>query len=924
MKVSVSIRETVAVAVAALWLAACGESPDTLIASAKDYAAKGDYKAAVIQLKSALQKEPRLPEARFLLGKALLESGDPVGAEVELHKAIDEKYVPDSAVPLWGMSLLASGQAKRVLSELNGANLTSAEARADVLTTQAAAWFAADRPDKARECLAEAIKLKPDASRALLGTARLAGYDNDYEEAQRLADRVLQIEPKNFEAHKLRGDILLRKGQVEPALEAYRKAVEIRPDYVQGYGSLITGLLATQRVADAGAQLEVMKKNLPKHPATRMLETRYLFEKGEFAKAWEFAQQMLGDAPEDTGTLLLAGAIQVKLNNMARAEDFLTKVLKKTPDSLYARRLLVFAYLRMGQPARALMALEPVLGQIERDPAFLSLAGETFMVNGNPQKAESYFAKAAALDPNDPKKQTALALTHMAGGRADSAFGELERIAAADTGVSADMAMISSAIKRKDFAKALQGIDSLQKKRPDDPMGPTLRGTVLAAKGDFPGARASLERALKLNPGYLPAALALASIDLREKNPEAAKQRLNGILAAEPKNAAALLALAEIESRTGADQTKVIDMITKAVQAAPSDISVRLALIKAYWAAKDEKRALAAAQEAVVAVPGNPELLDTLGQLQLASGDINQSLATYGKLAGTMPSSPVPDLRMAEVHLRAKDPAAAEQSLRKALVAKPDFLPAQRLLVALFLQTQRIDQARQIISEIRGQRPKEAAADLLQGDIAVSQKAWHEAAVAYRAGLKMAPSGELAAKLYQVLYAGGKSAEAEAVASKWLAEHPKDLEFRLGVADTALRRKDYPLAVRHYQAVLEYQADQIVALNNLAWIFLQTKDAKALALAERANRLAPNQPDTMDTLAMVLLGKGDVAQALPLLQKAAELAPQSPDLRLHLAQAYLKAGRAGEAKKLLDELAKLGDKYPGQAEVARLRNDAGG
>ena len=50
-------------------LAGCGEQkPEELLASAKAYLVANDPKVAVIQLKSALQKQPNLAEARYLLG----------------------------------------------------------------------------------------------------------------------------------------------------------------------------------------------------------------------------------------------------------------------------------------------------------------------------------------------------------------------------------------------------------------------------------------------------------------------------------------------------------------------------------------------------------------------------------------------------------------------------------------------------------------------------------------------------------------------------------------------------------------------------------------------------------------------------------------------------------------------------------------
>ena len=77
----------------ALMLVACGEKPEAMLNSAKDYLAKNDSKAAVIQIKNALQSNPDLPEARYLLGVALLDGGDPVSAETELRKEIGRAHV---------------------------------------------------------------------------------------------------------------------------------------------------------------------------------------------------------------------------------------------------------------------------------------------------------------------------------------------------------------------------------------------------------------------------------------------------------------------------------------------------------------------------------------------------------------------------------------------------------------------------------------------------------------------------------------------------------------------------------------------------------------------------------------------------------------------------------------------------------------
>jgi putative PEP-CTERM system TPR-repeat lipoprotein len=612
------------------------------------------------------------------------------------------------------------------------------------------------------------------------------------------------------------------------------------------------------------------------------------------------------------------------MNSLVQAEDYLSRAVKQDPASVQARRILAVTQLRLGQPAKALAALEPLLDDVGNDANLNALAGEIYMQNGDPRRAETYFARAATLDPQDVAKKTSVALTHLASGRADQGLGELERIASADTGTTADMALISTAMRRKDYAKALKAIDALEKKQVDNPLAPTLRGTVLAARGDLAGARRSYERALALKAAYFPAAASLAAMDMREKKPDDARKRFQGVLAADPKNVQALLALAEIAARSGAPGDEVAAQLGKAVQAVPTDPAPRLVLVNHHLSAKDAKKAIAAAQDALGAIPDEPRLLDALARAQLAAGEANQALTTMRKVESLLPNSPQLQVRIAEMQFGAKDKEGAEKSLRKALTIRADYLPAQRGLITLAMEAGKADEAKSILRDIRKQRPKEGVADLIEGDMAVARKAWPEAVAAYKAGLAATPTTELAAKLYSALTAAGKGSDAERFAERWIAEHEADAGFRLHLADAANRQKDYARAARHYQMVVQHQPGNVFVLNNLAWSLGQMRDPRALEYAERAVKLAPDSPAVLDTLGMIIADKGDLPRAIDVLRKAVELGPQVPLVRLTLARTYLKAGNKPDARKQLEELAKLGETFPAQAEVARLLKDAGG
>ena len=480
------------------------------------------------------------------------------------------------------------------------------------------------------------------------------------------------------------------------------------------------------------------------------------------------------------------------------------------------------------------------------------------------------------------------------------------------------MALIASQLRSRKYDQALKSIASLEKKQPENPLAHNLRGAALLGKREVPAARKSFEQALAMNPAYFPAAASLANLDLADKKPEDAKKRFEGVIAKDPKNVQALLALAELSAKNGGKPEEVAELINKAVAANPAEAAPRLALIGLYLGAKEPKKALTAAQDALAVLPDRPEILDASGRAQQAAGEFNQALATYGKLANLMPNSIQPHLRMAEIQVAAKNKDAAMQSLRKALSIKADSIEAQRGIIMMELDAGRTAEALATARQIQKQRPKEAVGYVLEGDIHALKKGWSEAATSYRTGLKLSESTELAVKLHAALVAGASASEADRFTDSWLKEHAKDLQFRLYLAEAATARKDYVTASKYYRVLMDAQPNNPLLVNNLAWSLAQTKDPKAIEYAEKAYKMAPDQPAIIDTLGVMLLEKGDTARALELLQKASSLAPQSAAIRFNLAKALVKAGKKDEAKKELDELTKLGEKFPAQAEVIKL------
>lgn len=115
------------------------------------------------------------------------------------------------------------------------------------------------------------------------------------------------------------------------------------------------------------------------------------------------------------------------------------------------------------------------------------------------------------------------------------------------------------------------------------------------------------------------------------------------------------------------------------------------------------------------------------------------------------------------------------------------------------------------------------------------------------------------------------------------------------------------------------QPNNAIALNNLAWVKGQLGRDGALADAQRANALVPNQPAFMDTWAMLLSSANQHDRALELQKRVVQMQPQQLDYKLNLAKIHIKAGHKDAARTLLDELSAAGERYRAQAEVQELK-----
>lgn len=905
-----------ALCVALLITGCSGEKPEVLYAKAQKHVAAGESKAAVIELKNVLQQTPDHRDARLLLGRLYVEAGDGAGAEKELRRALQLGASHDEVLPLLGRALLLQREYRKVLEEIPAQPAGPQAALLYALRGEAHAGLKA--LDEARKAFEQARALAPGLPEANRGLAAMLLAEGRQDEALQLADESVAKTGKEADPWMLKGDLLRAQGKAKEAAAAYGEALKRNPRHLGAHLSLALIHMGDKDFASAQRHIDAARGLEPKAPAVRLTQAQSWFLQGKYGEARDELQEVLKVAPNNGSAILLMGVTQLALNNLSQAESYLSAFVEAIPDHAYARRMLAATHLRKRQPDKALEVLKPLLAAAQPDPLVLALAGEAHMQRREYARAGEYLEKAAQARPEHPGVRTALALSRLARGQTEAGVAELEAAARLEQSpLQTDLLLIATHLRQKHFDAALAAAEALARKEPRLPLAPHLRGVALMGKKDVAAARQAFEQALALDPAFHPAAASLARLDLAAGNPQAARRRFESVLAANPRSVDAMLGLAALE-QVARNEKGAVEWLEKAAKADAKAIAPRALLADHYLARREPQRALTFAREAQAANPDSAQALALLGRVQLAAGEKDNALTTFSRLVEREPDSASAFFQLASAQMAADRLGEARKSLERALTLDPKFTDAQLALIGLEWRGGRQEEALRRAQTLQAQAPKAAGGFVIEGDIHLARNDPARAAALYQKAFEREANPVIAMKLHGSLLAANRPAEARAVAERWLKAHPDDVGMRLYLGESHLKRGEDKEAIAQYRAILEKAPDHLVALNNLAWLLGKQGDAGALAMAERAHRLRPEDPRILDTLGWIHLQAGRARQARDFLAKAVAAAPGEPSVRYHYAVALWKSGDSGGARQELQRALAVGVRFPEEKDAQAL------
>ncbi len=685
----------------------------------------------------------------------------------------------------------------------------------------------------AREDMNRAVDLDRDNMDAMVKLAEMdvALYTVDPQrfkllrsEVQELIGRIELKDPDSFDALRLSGYLAMVEGNFKLAVVKFRQANAIRPQDQAVTLALIQVLFANGQPGDALGLSEAL-----------------ITRDKTFAPVYD----------------LLYG-VYMKSGQTEKAEEILQRKLRNNP-AVGPYWIQLAEYYRVTNRVPAMTAvLERLTGDLKTFPNAPMLVGDYFSQIRDFDRAAGEYSQGLKDDPGEaPLYLRKMATIFMAQGKNAEAAKVVDALVTLEPGDAGARGMhVALELPGATRDKAQKIIGELQpmiERQPDNFELHYFLGRAYGIKGDsgsMEEARVQYEEALRLNPEYVPARLALLRIEVGRGEYSKAATTAQQVLATDPGNLEARLSNATALAQMG-DTDHARQELQIAVEGNPGSRDARYQLATLDYGQRDFRGAEAEFQA-----------LRTLGDWRGVTG-------------------------LADCWMEEGNTQAAIRILYDALQRDPgrDAYMAG-LARAAFKAGQYADAAR-AYQVLVTREPKNAGYYIELGRAKWNMNDTQGALAAFQSAQKASPGDPTAFLTLASLQAqAGNNQEAR----------------------------------KAYQEALKLQPDNPVALSRVA--YLNAQDGvdldQAFAFAQDARVKLPNDPDVLDTLALIYLKKNLVDDGMHVLQDLVKRDPERAVFHLHYAMALYQNGDTDRARAELQTALRSNPSALERNEITRL------
>jgi len=852
----------------AIVLTGCGEAEtkvetiniEPYIQQAQSYLQTSQFKPAISAATDAIKADPTQIEGYIALAKVNEKLGRPQ-QNIDLLEAY--KGTPNSE---YYFTLLNAYQksgklvSSQQLIDDNLALLQKQPQRFEYAKAQQLLFKKELTPaKKAFEALLDAADYKVDS---MLALAKIAATNDDMDDAMSMLDNILAIDDQNTEALFLKSAIYLNQNDLENTEKLLTQALSSLPttdifttQRIQIIQSLSNVLTQQGRSAEAMIYSRILAEEFP---AAEPITIQYnraveLFENQQFSAAKEVLLEILDNAPQYKKASTLLGLIYYKEGDPQNAEKYLADIVDPEVSPLKLTELYIATQLQQNKPDNVLPLLK-YIPEENRNADTWVLYGNAALQEKNFTDAKMALDKAYALDPTSIKVIL------------------LENF-------------YYNSLPEPQPEIALQALSKALSADPDNAMIQNLYLRQLLRLGQKEQADNYVETLRKGENNANETQLIIANYYIYQQKTDAAKQIIETLLSSDSNNLQALYTLTKIEN-LNKDWAASLNTYKKIIALSPEDINAYKGLMISLVQLKRDpltpNEYLPKNYQASV-------LALTLASFTLQQNKLDLAAQYIETAENELPSKYQGALAELTLQIELKkairaysqaDYPESRKILMAAIQTAPEDTRLLSLLVHIEIASGQYDEAQKITEQIQTILPDSSLSTLLTAEAFVAKGERQQAITVLDTYWTTNKDDKVAEQLYIQLLRSNVE-QASTFLEQWVKDLPNSL--------TALRYQAIELqgeekiedALKNYEKILAKNPNDVITLNNAAWLYSQDKNPRALTLAKRAYQLAPNNGAIADTYGWILFNNGDKAQGKILIEQAIKLIPNEPSIKEH-------------------------------------------
>ena len=685
-------------------------------------------------------------------------------------------------------------------------------------------------------------------------------FKNRYPQIISLLKENLLANPDDQASRTLLAAAYGRAGQLRLAISTYSEALNRSP---QDLRIIVPTVAALYKANEYGRADEILRRAANEKifgPELRKLELKSHLRRGELNSASDILEELLIDDPNNQSIGLSLALLKMQQNRFTEADELLSKLKIAEPNSLSITVAQIELNIRQDKSAEALLLCDEVVNKFNNALAYI-LRARTYASLSQPGRAKKDFEYATVIEPNNAEAWIAKSDFYRSIGQFDKAIADIQKAIS----VAPDNLVVQ---KRAVLVFLASG------NRDTIDEGKNILDNALAANPEDVELRLYKARSL-LTEGTAPVI-------------EEATYILQAITNDQPKLSDAWALLAEIALRQG-QSAKAIDIALRGLVHRPNDKS--LLLLKARSEAVRSPALAIPTLKALREIdPNDTNVVVRLANTYLASGKFEKAV------------------NLLKTQLVSRSSAPDERKIRIGLA------------VALYKSGNK-DEAEKEFDLLFQSAPDDPTPLLAQARLLKDDQLWgqlNQKVIDWRQNHSedIRTPTAIAREL-----ATSENSQAKKTAENILRiilENNSDFTEALSLLAMLLQTTGRSAeAVPLYQQILELEPDNVITINNLAWIMCeeQGKYQQALELAQRGLRKAPDYIDLIDTRGVVYYKLGQYDKAIADFTRCTEMYPYGTPLAaasyLHLGKAEAAIGQRDKAIESLKKALELNTKIEG-------------